>query len=367
MSGRLSRPFPRLRHSPASALLGTSGKALGVMYVAGAAVGLIALGVPHGGHFDALADIVISAIALLLGVLAWRRGTLGPGEASVLLVIGTLAVSGGVYSGKGDYVSISAAVIYIWLALLAALFLSPVRTWVHLGVIAGAYAVVLALDGNSGAPAEWLFIAGTATMTALVTLAIRTELVLMSERDPLTGLPNRAGLERVLEREIAAARRSQAPLSVAVIDLDDFKSLNDKRGHLAGDEALIATARSWETALRGSDVLARFGGDEFVVVLPGSRALQAGRVIRRMHGADGTWKFSAGLASWDGSESPVQLIARADGALYEAKARDRSRTVVLARPPEATPPAATPPAATRPAPAPPAAAAPGAAPPAVSG
>lgn len=340
MSSRLSRPFQRLRHSPASTLLVTSGKALGVIYVAGAAVGLIALGVPHGRHFNSLADVVISAMALIVGAWAWRRGTLGPREASVLLVIGTLAVSGGVYSGKGDYVSISAAVIYIWLALLAALFLSPVRTWVHLAVIAGAYAVVLALDGNSGAPAEWLFITGTATVTAVVTLAIRTELVLMSERDPLTGLPNRAGLERVLEREIAAARRSATPLAVAVIDLDDFKSLNDKRGHLAGDEALVSTARSWETELRGSDVLARFGGDEFVVVLPGSRALQAGRVIQRMRSADGTWRFSAGLASWDGSESPIQLIARADAALYEAKAKDRSRTVVLARPTAPTAPTA---------------------------
>ena len=332
MTGGLSRPGGRLRLSPASALLVTNGRALGVMYMAGAVVGLVALGVPHGAHFDAMADVVISAMAIVIGAWAWRRGTLGQHEVSLLLVVGTLAVSGGVYSGRGDYVSISAAVIYIWLALLASLFLSPVRVWVHLGLIAGVYAAVLAVNGNSGAPAEWLFITGTATMTALVTLAIRTELLLMSERDPLTGLPNRAGLERVLERETAKARRSHAPLTVAVIDLDDFKSLNDKRGHLAGDEALVATARSWESALRGSDVLARFGGDEFVVVLPGSRALQAGRVIRRMRGADGTWKFSAGLASWDGSESPIQLIARADAALYEAKSSDRSRTVALARP-----------------------------------
>jgi diguanylate cyclase (GGDEF)-like protein len=332
MAGRLVGPFARLHHSPVSALVVTDGKAFGVMYLAGAAVGLIALVVPHGARFNSLADVVISAVAVALGAWAWRRGTLSRHETSLLLVIGTLGVSGGVYSGKGDYVSISAAVIYIWLALLASLFLSPARTWVHVSLIAGAYAVVLALDGNSGAPAEWLFITGTATVTALVTLSIRTELVLMSERDPLTGLPNRAGLERVLEREIAAAGRSGTPLTIAVIDLDDFKSLNDRRGHLAGDEALVATTRSWESALRGSDILARFGGDEFVAVLPGARALEAGHVVARMRSAVGTQKFSAGLASWDGSESPMELIARADGALYEAKATQRSRTVVLARP-----------------------------------
>lgn len=332
MTPRLPKPLDqRLRRSPTSALLVTSGRALGIMYLVGATVGLAALGLPHGKHFAAVADLVISAVAVGLGLWAWRRGRLSKHETSALLLLGTLAVSAGVYSGHGDEVSVSAAVIYIWLALVASLFLSRVRTWLHLGSIAVAYAAVLALDGNSGAPAEWLFIVGTAVVTTLVTLAMRQELLLISERDPLTGLPNRAGLERALEREIAKAQRSQAPLAVAVLDLDDFKSLNDNEGHLAGDRALIASARTWQAALRRSDVLARFGGDEFVVVLPGSRALQAGHVVQRMRSGDGGWKFSAGLASWDGSESPLELIARADGALYEAKAKHRSLSTVLAR------------------------------------
>jgi len=301
------------------------------MYMVGGVLGLAALAVPHGTHFAASADLAISLGAVALGMWVWRRGQLTRHETSVLLLLGTLAVSGGVYSGHGDEVSVSAAVIYIWLALVASLFLAPLRTWLHLGVIALAYAVVLALDGNRGAPAEWLFIVGTAAVTTLVTLAIRNELLLISERDPLTSLPNRAGLERVLEREIAKAQRSMAPLAVAVLDLDDFKSLNDNSGHLAGDEALIASARTWQTALRRSDVLARFGGDEFVVVLPGSTALQAGHIIQRMRNGQGGWKFSAGLASWDGAESPLELIARADGALYQAKAKHRSLSTVLAR------------------------------------
>jgi diguanylate cyclase (GGDEF)-like protein len=320
-----------LRHSPASALLAARGRALGIMYIIGGALGLAALVVPHGPHFAASTDLTISLGAVALGLWAWRRGRLTRHETSALLLLGTLAVSGGVYSGHGDQVSVSAAVIYIWLALVASLFLAPLRTWLHLGVIAVAYAAVLALDGNSGAPAEWLFIVGTAAVATLVTLAIRKELLLISERDPLTALPNRAGLERVLEREIAKAQRSMAPLAVAVLDLDDFKSLNDKSGHLAGDEALIASARTWQAALRRSDVLARFGGDEFVVVLPGSTALQAGHVIQRMRKGHGGWKFSAGLASWDGTESPLELIARADVALYEAKAKNRSLGTVLAR------------------------------------
>ena len=337
MTPRRASPVTQLYHSPISALLTTNGRAFGAVFLVGAAVGLTALGLPHGTHFNDRADLVISGLAAGMGTWSWHRTQLGPRTTSALLCLGTLAVSAGVYSGTGDYVSVSAAVIYIWLALLASLFMSARRTWAHLGVIAVSYGAVLTMTGNSGAPAEWLFITGTAAVTALVTLAIRTELVSMCERDPLTGLPNRAGLNRVLEREIAKARRDETTFAIAIIDLDSFKALNDKQGHLAGDEALVSTSRAWQATLRGNDVLARFGGDEFVVVLPGSGVLQAGRILRRMRRSNDTWEFSAGLACWYSNESLDQLIARADMALYVAKARRRSQKVVLARRPCTTP------------------------------
>ena len=133
------------------------------MYLAGAAVGMVALGVPHGAHFNGLADVLISCLASGVGAWAWARTKLSPRQTSLLLLLGTLVVSAGVYSGRGDDVSVSAAVIYIWLALLASLFLSTKRTWAHIATIAMAYGVVLGLAGNGGAPAEWLFIIATAS------------------------------------------------------------------------------------------------------------------------------------------------------------------------------------------------------------
>ena len=95
--------------------------------------------------------------------------------------------------------------------------------------------------------------------------------------DPLTGVANRRGLLAAFEAESARAERGGEPLAIALIDLDDFKRLNDSLGHAAGDQALIQLAARARESLRPSDVLARFGGEEFVVLLPASDVAQAQR------------------------------------------------------------------------------------------
>ncbi len=313
-------------------LLTLSGRALGLLYVGGALFGLVAIGLPHGAHFNVVADLVLAAIAMTIGVWAWSRRELGPVPTHVLLALGAAMVSGGVYSGRGDDVSMSAAVLYVVLALGAGLFTSLRGVAVQVSLMGGAYAVVLALSGNRGAFAEWLFVIGAVTVTAWVTAANRTQLVRLAQLDPLTGLANRAGLGSVLDRELAKSRRSGQPLSVAVVDLDDFKALNDEHGHLAGDRALVRLVETWRSALRGGDLLARFGGDEFVIVLPEAATWQATRVLQRLRQHGGACPWSAGLATWDGVESVDRLLARADGALYRAKDRRRGSWLALARP-----------------------------------
>src|SRR5919107_6424718 len=104
----------------------------------------------------------------------------------------------------------------------------------------------------------------------------------MATHDPLTGLSNRRALEEMLPREMARARRSGAPLCVAIIDIDHFKVYNDTHGHLAGDEMLRACARAWDSALRGEDTIVRFGGEEFLVVLPDTGLEQAAEIVERL-------------------------------------------------------------------------------------
>jgi diguanylate cyclase (GGDEF)-like protein/PAS domain S-box-containing protein len=146
----------------------------------------------------------------------------------------------------------------------------------------------------------------------------------LARSDALTGLPNRRALDEQLPREMARARRGESELCLAIVDLDRFKGYNDANGHVAGDELLRDCAIAWDSVLRGEDLLVRFGGEEFLVVIPDTQLEQAEEIVERLRAATpGEQTCSAGIAVWDGAESIDELVARADSALYVAKAGGR--------------------------------------------
>ena len=158
----------------------------------------------------------------------------------------------------------------------------------------------------------------------------------MSMTDALTGLLNRFGLRRSLQHEYAEARRYARALACLMIDLDHFKRVNDTYGHAAGDAALMQVARALTESVRASDVVCRYGGEEFLVLAPATTAegaLALGEKIRaaatsRLFG-DGAHAFpltfSVGVAALAAGESANDMIARADQALYAAKEGGRNR------------------------------------------
>lgn len=155
-------------------------------------------------------------------------------------------------------------------------------------------------------------------------------------RDPLTGALNRRGFERAYEREMARARRNGGTLSLAMIDLDDFKALNDRHGHLVGDKALAHLVSVLHESMRPSDVLCRFGGEEFVLMLPDTAAADACKAVRRflarfsarmLPGLDLAMTFSAGVVEHDYFESLEEAVQRADAATYAAKRSGKNRVV----------------------------------------
>ena len=156
--------------------------------------------------------------------------------------------------------------------------------------------------------------------------------------DQLTGTLNRRGLEDAMQREVARAERRKAPLCVAVLDLDNFKKLNDTYGHQAGDEALVHLTNVVRKTLRPTDILARFGGEEFIVLFGDTRIGQAVEVMRRLqreltrrfflHNNERLLiTFSAGVAALHTGESQESVFARADKAMYQAKLQGKNRVV----------------------------------------
>ena len=147
--------------------------------------------------------------------------------------------------------------------------------------------------------------------------------------DELTGLPNRRAWSTELPAAIERARRDRVELSIAMLDLDHFKRFNDEYGHQAGDRLLKGATAAWSAQLRAVDQLARYGGEEFIVLLPWATAELATGVLERLRASTPAGQtFSAGVATWDGTETSEDLIARADQALYQAKAAGRDRILV---------------------------------------
>ncbi len=144
----------------------------------------------------------------------------------------------------------------------------------------------------------------------------------LARTDPLTGVGNRRAWADALERALSNAARRESPVTLALLDLDGFKKLNDTAGHHAGDIALKECAQAWTAELRDGDTIARLGGDEFGVLLPDCDAAEAELVVNRLCDATtGGLSCSAGLAEWDGAESSDQWQGRADAELYAAKHR----------------------------------------------
>jgi diguanylate cyclase (GGDEF)-like protein/PAS domain S-box-containing protein len=158
--------------------------------------------------------------------------------------------------------------------------------------------------------------------------ALIEEVQQLARSDALTGLPNRRALDEQLPREMARALRSASPLCLAIIDIDHFKTYNDSYGHLAGDTVLRDCAVAWDSELRGADTIIRFGGEEFLVVLPDCAPIDAAEIIERLRAVTPDRQTcSAGLAQWRPGESVDDLVARADEALYRAKEAGRDRLV----------------------------------------
>jgi diguanylate cyclase (GGDEF)-like protein len=171
------------------------------------------------------------------------------------------------------------------------------------------------------------------------------KLAYQSDHDPLTGLFNRRAFHENLTVEIERSRRLKSPMSLAMVDIDDFKSINDRYGHICGDTVLVELSDMIRSEIRKLDFAARLGGEEFGIILTGSGLLEALKVLDRLRDRINRLRVycaeidtfvsptcSMGLACYKGNKTinPAELINEADKALYTAKAQGKNRIVTAA-------------------------------------
>jgi len=157
----------------------------------------------------------------------------------------------------------------------------------------------------------------------------------LADLDALTGLHNRRYFHETLSREVARAQRYDRQLALVVLDLDDFKAINDRIGHLTGDAVIAESAERVRDVVRTADIACRVGGDEFAVILPESTLADADQLYRRLQaalsarpiGQAGRLSFSAGVAELKPEDDPTTFFERADEALYAAKERGKAQVV----------------------------------------
>ena len=168
-------------------------------------------------------------------------------------------------------------------------------------------------------------------------LAAKQDLLLQSRTDPLTGVFNRRAILSQIEIELSRAQRENKTASLSMLDIDHFKKINDTYGHPVGDDVLREVVRQISAVIREYDFLGRFGGEEFLIVLPGAKESDAYSACERIRSAIGETDFaingskihvtvSQGVVTGDGNANVNDLIAKADKALYQAKGNGRNRT-----------------------------------------
>jgi diguanylate cyclase (GGDEF)-like protein len=313
----------------------TAAAIYGIAGLDGAIEGLI----PGDPPFSLLPVVVVFVMFALLMAFGpslprWGMALLGP--LGVALIAYALLTT----PGPGD-----AAVLYALPVFWTTFFFGRRGAAAILVCVAVGHALsLLAMPASDAYPGRWIDVMVSVSGVALVVLVLERRNEMLLERlageartDPLTGLLNRRGFDEHAIREFAHVDRDGLPIALASLDIDHFKQVNDEWGHTVGDRVLANLARILANESRGIDIAARLGGEEFVVLMPGSDAAGAQGFIDRVRaGLEASARpglpavrISAGVVA---TREPLEvqvMLERVDRALYAAKRGGRDRTVVL--------------------------------------
>lgn len=284
---------------------------------------------PANRVLDSVLAVVLIMAALGCALRPRERGSLGLVEACLVVAWGLPLVF--VATRRLEPSQLLWGMILLLVAVVAAFYL-PRRaaTYQVLALTTGYFVAVLILQPDT----RLLYVAGVVICIAVSSFAITLlrsdrdrvlkSVAALATTDPLTGLLNRRGLEAQASVVRAISQRSGRPTTVAMLDLDGLKQVNDTHGHRAGDRLIATVAAHWRSAMREGDLVARVGGDEFVVILPQTTDADAAEMLDRMRAeAPGPW--SQGWTVWQPGESLADAVGRADARMFAEKVERRGR------------------------------------------
>ena len=294
-------------------------RALSLITFAGAASSLIAALFPSSPGAPVDLFRITAVLAFACSVLLWWLADRVPRWFLHAAVAGgTLAISVLIARAATGVSTVVTATDYIWMGVYVSFFFSRTAARLHLALIAATFGVAL-LANRHNVPAEAFVLMSASIIVAAETIGRQSDrLRHEAHTDALTGLLNRKGLLQAAERAFSLADRTGIPLTIGLVDLDDFKQVNDRDGHAAGDRLLVEMARTWTEELQPGDILARLGGDEFLVILVGSDDQEAARFFERLLFISPA-QWSAGVIKRHSNEDLSACLARADNTLYDAK------------------------------------------------
>ncbi|MEX2253770.1 MAG: GGDEF domain-containing protein [Thermoleophilaceae bacterium] len=328
-------------------------RTFGWLYFLGPVLILATLLFPGAPGRSVLGMAIPTCVALATSVLILTRfARLPVAFFWALPAFGSVLVSVIAYNA-GPEAMADYAWFYMW-ATGTAFFFFP-RWWglTNLVEVAILFGILIAAEGPPQGELTWVMVVTTLAIAGLMLGELNArvrraslereellaEVQAMAHVDELTGLPNRRAWQLRFDEELKRASRSDWLVTVAVLDLDHFKELNDEQGHQAGDRLLAEVADAWAGTLRETDFLARIGGDEFALLLPDCSAEEAAPVIDRMRAATKGTEWSVGAATTSRRPEPAaSLIRRADRALLAAKAAGRQTARIAPAPRGMLPP-----------------------------